>query len=75
MIRKGRMVPPGVPAAMAAVPLVAALAPPIVGAVVVVVAVALIVVDVGLQQVVAPLRRSHILCIVQASFRTLPVLR
>ena len=47
---------------MAAVPLVAALAPPVVGAVVVVVAVAIVVVDVGLQQVVAPLRWRHILC-------------
>ncbi len=54
---------------MAAVPLVAAVAPPVVGAVVVVVAVALVVVDVGLQQVVAPLRRRHILCTAHAGFR------
>lgn len=53
---------------MVAVPIVAAVAPPVVRAVVVVVAVAFVVVDVGLQQVVAPLRWRHILCTEQASF-------
>ena len=63
----GKRVAPGVPPAVVALPLVAAVAPPVVRAVVVVIAVAFVVVDVGLQQVVAPLRRRHILCKGQAS--------
>ncbi len=49
---------------MITLPLIAAVLPPIIRAVVVVVAVALVVHDVGLQQIIAPLRRRHILCTV-----------
>ena len=59
---------------MVSVPVVAAVLPPVVRAVVVVVAIALVVHNVGLQQVVAPLRRRYLLCKMQASFRASSVL-